>query len=67
MAKKKYYGGTINEDSSKHANLPTEVVISSYPTNESVSQDYNDTISGIDSNINQTVRGIRKQKSNKKY
>lgn len=74
MAKKRYYNdkmrekeGMLKEDRSKHANLPTEVMMKEYPRQDYLMQDYGDTMMDTDMYFNNAVMGARKQKARKKY
>ena len=61
----KYYDGydggeMISKDMSKMANLPQEVMIKEYPkVNSYLPEDYNDSISGIDSQIGQAASKVK--------
>ncbi len=59
----------IHEDRSAVANLPQGVIMKSYPSNYDgqTFPELNDTISGIDRQINQDFGGMKKHRSNTKY
>ncbi len=67
--KKKYSGrsGMIQEDKSAPSNLPREVIMKEYPKVDYLYQPIDDTIEGIDRQMNSSVMGVRKQLANKKY
>jgi hypothetical protein len=66
MAKKKYYGskgGMISEDHSAFANLPQNVIMKSYPEIVyGMRQQLDDTITGIDQQMNDDARKGRGKK-----
>ena len=71
---KRYYKSTrkdsvmISENKSKLANLPTEVIMKEYPKTSSTGDpSLNDTISGIDKQMNSDVKSnsCKKGSSNK--
>ncbi len=54
-------GAMIKEDRSKPSNLPTEVMMKSYPEQDSFNGYIDDTIFGIDGQHNAGVSGMKKQ------
>ena len=73
MAKKKYYQDKMNtssmvkEDRSKPSNLPTEVIMKQYPSQDYINAPVEDTMEAMDMQFNNAVRGTRKQLAKKKY
>ncbi len=75
MAKKRYYSDMdsyssdmIKSQNSATANLPQEVVYKAWPKTSFVNNEaLNDTVSGIDSQIDADVREVKKQKPSSKY
>ena len=59
--------GMIREDHSQIANLPQEVMIKPYPTNDYAVYGLDDTSTGIDKQMNKDVEGARKHRSSRKY
>lgn len=68
---KKYYGnskgGMLQEDKSKPYNCPTEVKMADYPKVDYLSSDIDDTMYGMDEQMNNAVRSARKFAAKKKY
>lgn len=58
---------TIKNDPRKHANLPTEVIIQDYPSCSYMDQYLDDTLVGIDKQIDHDVMIGARQMSRKKY
>lgn len=69
MKSKKYSAraGMIQEDKSAPSNLPREVIMREYPKVDYLYQPIDDTMEGIDRQMDSSVRGVRKQLANKKY
>ena len=57
----------VREDMSKHANLPTDVMMMDYPYCESVPQRLDDSINYSDKQQRAGVSGVRKQLLDKAY
>ncbi|MGJ0429592.1 hypothetical protein [Methylobacter sp.] len=55
------------EDMSKHANLPTDVMMMDYPNFGSVPQRLDDSINYIDKQMKAGVSGVSKQLLDKSY
>lgn len=55
------------EDESKHANLPTDVMMMDYPNFPSVPQRLDDSINYIDRQIEKGVKGMTSQILDKSY
>lgn len=55
------------EDMSKHANLPTDVMMMDYPNFPSVPQRLDDSINYIDKQIHAGIKGMTKQILDKSY
>lgn len=72
MAKKKYYkskskGGMLESNTASFANMPQNVIMREYPMNKYAYYELNDTITGIDNQINTEVGQLMKQKSKKRF
>lgn len=70
MAKKRYYGGKggmISENMSATANLPQNVIMRKYKMNEYAYYMLDDTITGVDRQMNSDVKGMKRYKSKSKY
>lgn len=61
------HNGMIQEDYSAPSNLPQHVVMNEYPKVDYLYQPIDDTIYGIDHQMNSGVHGVRKQLASKKY
>lgn len=56
-------GGMVSENRSKHANLPTEVIMKEYPMVAHAEYPFlNDTIEGIDNRMRKDKAGMNKGK-----
>jgi len=60
MKKKKFYSSGIN-------GMPDKVIMKEYPKVAFGTYSYDDTLSGIDSQINSDIKKAMRQKSNKRY
>ncbi len=67
VSREKGYMGMISEDMSAPANLPQNVIQKEYPRCEYASYDLDDTIKEIDSNKDDSVRKVQKNKSKSMY
>lgn len=69
MAKKKYHDGAmIHQSKTTPGNVPQEWMNKEFPMCDYIYSDYNDTIVGIDENIDGTVRNAKRQMlKGKKY
>jgi len=72
MAKKKYYdkmnyGPGVSNDTSKHANLPTEVIMKDYPKLGYVMQSYGDNNAETDRVFDKTIRMINDQRTSYRF
>lgn len=65
--KKNGRAGMLYEDKSAPSNCPREVIMKEYPKVDYLYQPIDDTMYGIDHQMNSGVRGVRKQLANKKY
>lgn len=55
------------EDMTKHANLPTDVMMEDYPSFPSVPQRLDDSINYIDRQVHAGIKGVTKQILDKAY
>lgn len=67
MKKYSNKGGMLHEDKSAPSNCPREVIMKEYPKVDYLYQPIDDTIEGIDRQMNSGVSGVRKQLASKKY
>lgn len=68
MAKKYHNGAMISQNKTSPGNVPEQWINKEYPSNEFISCDYEDTIVGIDRNIDKTVQNAKRQElKGKKY
>jgi len=57
MAKKRYYGGMINDDTSAIANLPQQVIYKKYPEMPyNMPEGLDDTMAGVDRQIKDDLK-----------
>lgn len=57
----------LHEDKSAPSNCPREVIMKEYPKVDYLYQPIDDTMEGIDRQMNAGVGGVRKQLASKKY
>lgn len=69
MAKNKFYdGGMLNEDKSQVANMPQEVIYKSWERTYKESEGkLNDSLSGIDSRMDEDNKAMKKNNVPKKW
>lgn len=69
MAKKRHHdSATISENKGSVANMPQEVKYHPWPkANIGFDSDLNDSITGIDRQMNEDLAGAKRHKSPKKY
>ena len=61
------FSGMISENKSAQANMPQDVVMKDYPKCSYMEYDLDDTIRGIDDQIDNSVSTARKHKSKSMY